>query len=210
MRVILKGTLPGSHEIFKNVPVSENLLHPGKIETVISVQQEKFFTQHYKLFQHHPFIRHIWDALREGFASQVKYHKFNAKLVQNLNYICLSDWISHQKQDIASGVDGAKEHLTAAEKFKKKLEMILQGDSSHNIFLCWKLLENQSIGWEPDLNDGIHLKIRPFFTVPKICEKALASYVTNQKSIGKRAVVKTWILRLGTTCSTAIALTITT
>ena len=140
--------------------------HAGK--TLETWLREKFFTQHCKLFQHRPFIWHIWDGLRDGFAALVNYHKLNAKLLETLIYTYLGDWISRQKQDIASGVDGAQERLAAAEALKKKLELILEGEAPYDIFVRWKPLEKQPIGWDPDLNDGVRLNIRPFLSVPDV------------------------------------------
>ena len=140
--------------------------HVGK--TLETWLREKFFTQHCKLFQHRPFIWHIWDGLRDGFDALVNYHKLDAKLLETLIYTYLGDWISRQKQDISSGVDGAQERLDAAESLKKKLELILEGEAPYGIFVRWKPLEEQPIGWDPDLNDGIRLNIRPFLTVPDV------------------------------------------
>ncbi len=133
--------------------------------------REKFFVQHCKLFHHRPFIWHVWDGLRDGFAALVNYHKFDAKLLETLIYTYLGDWIGRQKQDIANGVDGAQERLAAAESLKNKLELILQGEKPYDIFVRWKPLEKQPIGWEPDLNDGVRLNIRPFLTVPDVGKK---------------------------------------
>jgi hypothetical protein len=143
--------------------------HAGK--TLETWLREKFFTQHCKLFQHRPFIWHIWDGLRDGFAALVNYHQLDAKLLETLIYTYLGDWISRQKQDIASHVDGAQERLAAAEALKKKLELILEGEAPYDIFVRWKPLEKQPIGWDPDLNDGVRLNIRPFLTVPDVGKK---------------------------------------
>jgi hypothetical protein len=143
--------------------------HAGK--TLETWLREKFFTQHCKLFQHRPFIWHIWDGLRDGFAALVNYHQLDAKLLETLIYTYLGDWISRQKQDIASGVDGAQERLAAAAALKKKLELILEGEAPYDIFVRWKPLEKQPIGWDPDLNDGVRLNIRPFLTVPDVSKK---------------------------------------
>ncbi len=143
--------------------------HAGK--TLETWLREKFFTQHCKLFQHRPFIWHIWDGLRDGFAALVNYHQLDAKLLETLIYTYLGDWISRQKQDIASGVDGAQERLAAAEALKKKLELILEGEKPYDIFVRWKPLEKQPIGWDPDLNDGVRLNIRPFLTVSDVGRK---------------------------------------
>ena len=143
--------------------------HAGK--TLESWLRDKFFTQHYKLFQNRPFVWHIWDGLRDGFAALVNYHKFDAKLLETLIYTYLGDWISRQKQDIAANVDGAQERLAAAENLKRSLELILEGEAPYHIFVRWKPIEQQPIGWNPDLNDGVRLNIRPFLTVPEVGKK---------------------------------------
>ena len=37
-----------------------------------------------------------------------------------------------------------------------------------DIFVRWKPLHEQPIGWNPDINDGVRLNIRPFMSVPDI------------------------------------------
>ena len=143
--------------------------HTGK--TLETWLREKFFTQHCKLFQHRPFIWHIWDGLRDGFAALVNYHKLDYKNLETLTYTYLGDWITRQKQDIANGVDGAAEKLAAAEALKKSLELILEGEKPYDIFVRWKAIDKQPIGWNPDLNDGVRLNIRPFMTVPDVGKK---------------------------------------
>jgi len=76
-----------------------------------------------------------------------------------------------QRDDIARGTDGAQEKLAAAEALKKKLELILEGEFPHDIFVRWKPLEEQPIGWDPDLNDGVRLNIRPFLTVGDVAKR---------------------------------------
>lgn len=147
----------------------KNADHAGK--TLETWLREKFFTQHCKLFGHRPFIWHIWDGLRDGFAALVNYHILDSKLLETLIYTYLGDWISRQKQDISSGVDGGQEKLAAAEALKKKLELILEGEAPYDIFVRWKPIEKQPIGWDPDPNDGVRLNIRPFLTVPDVGKK---------------------------------------
>ena len=130
--------------------------------------RDKFFTQHCELFNQRPFVWHIWDGLRDGFAALVNYHTLDYKLLEALIYTYLGDWISRQKRDAESGVDGAQEKLAAAEALKKRLELILAGEAPYDIFVRWKSIEQQPIGWNPDLNDGVRLNIRPFVLVEDI------------------------------------------
>lgn len=65
----------------------------------------------------------------------------------------------------------AREKLAAAETLEKRLELILKGEQPYDIFVRWKPLEKPSIGWNPDLNDGVRLNIRPFMSVPDVGRK---------------------------------------
>lgn len=126
--------------------------------------RERFFEQHCKRFHHRPFIWHVWDGLKDGFAALVNYHKLDRKNLETLIYTYLGDWIRIQERAARDGVDGADLRLAAAQSLKSRLEKILEGEAAHDIFVRWKPLDQQPIGWEPDLNDGVRLNIRPFMT----------------------------------------------
>ena len=143
--------------------------HAGK--TLESWLRDRFFAQHCKLFHDRPFIWHIWDGLNDGFAVLVDYHKLDRKLLEALTYTYLGDWINQQKQENARRNTGAEKKLAAAERLKKRLELILQGEKPYDIFVRWKPIEQQPIGWNPDTNDGVRLNIRPFVSVPDVGKK---------------------------------------
>ena len=155
--------------------------HAGKsLETWL---RDKFFTQHCALFGNRPFVWHIWDGLRDGFAALVNYHKLDYKTLEALIYTYLGDWISRQRRDADNGVDGAQEKLAAAEALKKRLELILTGEAPYDIFVRWKPIEEQPIGWNPDLNDGVRLNIRPFLSVPDVGKKGAGVLRDKPKSL---------------------------
>lgn len=124
--------------------------------------REEFFAQHAKRFQHRPFIWHICDGLKDGFSALVNYHKLDNKNLERLIHTYLGDWIRNQEQGVSKGIDGAQTRLAAARNLKTRLEAILEGEAPYDIFVRWKPLAEQSIGWNPDLNDGVRLNIRPF------------------------------------------------
>ena len=128
---------------------------------------DKFFEQHCKLFGNRPFIWHIWDGLKGGFSALVNYHKLNRPLLETLTFNYLGDWIRQQQ----AGGEGNEERLAAAEALQTKLKLILDGEAPHDIFVRWKALADQPIGWAPDLNDGVRMNIRPFMTVPDVGKK---------------------------------------
>jgi hypothetical protein len=159
--------------------------------------RDYFFTQHSKLFKHCSFIWQIWDGLLDGFSVLVNYHKLDQKLLETLIYDYLGDWISRQKRDITQLISGAEEKLAAAEVLKKRLELILTGEQPYDIFVRWKSLDHQCIGWDPDLNDGVRLNIRPFMSVPDI-KKRGAGILRDKPNIhwkkdrGKDVVTAPW------------------
>lgn len=126
--------------------------------------REKFFEQHVKRFHHRPFIWQVWDGLKDGFSALVNYHQLDAKNLERLIHTYLGDWIRQQEAGVRDGVDGAQPRLAAAQDLKRRLLYILEGEAPYDIFVRWKPLEEQPIGWNPDLNDGVRLNIRPFMT----------------------------------------------
>ena len=126
--------------------------------------RDKFFEQHARRFHHRPFIWHVWDGLKDGFAALVNYHQLDHKKLERLIHTYLGDWIRQQESGVRSGADGAQQRLAAAQDLKRRLELILDGEPPYDIFVRWKPLAEQPIGWNPDLNDGVRLNIRPFMT----------------------------------------------
>lgn len=125
--------------------------------------RDGFFEQHCQLFRHRPFVWHIWDGRRrDGFAALVNYHRLDRKCLERLAYTYLGDWIEEQRRGVKAGETGAEDRLAAAFELQKKLGLILEGEPPYDIFVRWKPIEKQPIGWDPDLNDGVRLNIRPF------------------------------------------------
>jgi len=133
--------------------------------------REKFFEQHCKLFQNRPFIWHIWDGLPDGFNALLNYHQLDRQNLERLIYTYLGDWIRTQDHGVKEGVDGAILRLQAAQILKNRLETILEGEAPYDIFVRWKPLAEQPLGWNPDINDGVRMNIRPFMSVPDVGKK---------------------------------------
>jgi len=124
--------------------------------------RDGFFIQHCRLFGNRPFIWHIWDGRRDGFSALVNYHRLDAATLDKLIYTYLGAWITTQEAAVERGEAGADGRLAAALELKTKLEAIREGEPPHDIYVRWKALHEQPIGWNPDLNDGVRLNIRPF------------------------------------------------
>ena len=132
--------------------------------------RNRFFEEHCKLFHQRPFVWHIWDGRRrDGFHALVNYHKLAAggggkgrRLLESLTYSYLGDWITRQQDGVRRGEGGAEDRLAAALELQKRLVAILAGEPPCDLFIRWKPIREQPIGWEPDINDGVRLNIRPF------------------------------------------------
>jgi hypothetical protein len=155
--------------------ILNNLLKSVKSRDLNLWLRDKFFEQHSKLFQHRPFIWQVWDGLPDGFSALVNYHTLDYKGLERLIYTYLDDWISTQIQQEKDGDEGAELRLTAARNLREQLEAILVGESNGkeglDIFVRWKSLAEQPIGWNPDLNDGVRLNIRPFMQAKDVGKK---------------------------------------
>ena len=131
--------------------------------------RNQFFEQHCKLFQHRPFVWHVWDGRRrDGFHALVSYYKLaegdgrGRRLLESLTYSRLGDWVARQKDGVQRDEVGAADRLAAAEALQERLAAIIEGEPPFDIFVRWKPVHEQPIGWEPDINDGVRLNIRPF------------------------------------------------
>jgi hypothetical protein len=139
--------------------------------------RDSFFEEHCKLFHHRPFIWHIWDGEKDGFHVLVNYHRLAAgngdgtRLLQKLATTYLGDWIARCTQEVAADKPGAARRLKAAQDLQDNLRKILEGEAPNDIFVRWKPLREQAIGWAPDINDGVRLNIRPFLTVRDVGKK---------------------------------------
>jgi hypothetical protein len=109
--------------------------------------------QHARLFHDRPPLWWIADGRPDGFTVIVHYHRLNHATLERLTYTMLGDWIARL---------GGDPRAEAARVLQAKLTRILEGEAPYDIFVRWKPLDRQPIGWDPDLDDGVRLNIRPF------------------------------------------------
>ena len=153
--------------------------------------RDGFFEQHCALFKNRPFIWHIWDGRRDGFHALINYHRLAApggegrRTIEKLIYSYLGDWIDRQRSNQKAGIEGADGRLAAAEHLRSELTKILEGEPPYDIFVRWKPLHQQPIGWEPDINDGVRMNIRPFMTARPLGARAKTACIlrTTPKSL---------------------------
>jgi hypothetical protein len=136
----------------------------SKSETLEDWLRDEFFEQHCALFQNRPFIWHIWDGHKSGFSALVNYHKLTYGNLETLTYAYLGDWIRRQQAAVEGGESGSDARLQAAKQLQARLRRILKGEPPYDLFVRWKPLSEQTIGWHRDVNDGVRINIRPFAT----------------------------------------------
>ena len=124
--------------------------------------RDSFFAQHMKVFKNRPFLWHIWDGRKDGFSAIVNYHKLDHRTLEKLTFTSLGAWIDRQKHEARAERAGADARLASAEDLQRRLKLILEGAPPYDIYVRWKPMAEQAIGWEPDLDDGVRLNIRPF------------------------------------------------
>jgi hypothetical protein len=151
--------------------------------------REQFFEQHCALFHSRPFIWHIWDGRMDGFGALVDYHRLaepdgeGRRLLETLASTYLGEWIERQKTEQRENREGADARLAAAQILQKELKKILDGEPPYDLFVRWKLLHEQPLGWEPDINDGVRLNIRPFLLAHDMGRKGTGLLRVRPKSI---------------------------
>ncbi len=156
----------------------------GKAGDVEGWLRDKFFAQHVGVFHNRPFLWQIWDGQKDGFSALLNYHSLTKAKLEKLTYSILGAWISRLRDDAAGGQIGADVRLRAAEALQQKLRLVLEGEAPHDIYVRWKELVDQPIGWDPDLDDGIRLNIRPFVTAGILRSKVNVKW---DKDRGKNA-----------------------
>ena len=129
---------------------------------------DRFFAEHCKLFHNRPFIWHIWDGRSDGFHALVNYHRLcgpdgeGRRTLEALAYRHLGEWIDRQRAAQTQGEEGADGRLAAAQELQRQLVLILEGEPPYDLFIRWRPLHEQPLGWAPNLDDGVRLNIRPF------------------------------------------------
>jgi hypothetical protein len=109
--------------------------------------------QHAKLFHDRPFLWWITDGRADGFCAIAHYHRLTKDKLERLAFQMLGDHLTRLGDD---------PRAEAGKILQRKLELIIEGEAPFDIFVRWKPLHAQPMGWEPDLDDGVRLNIRPF------------------------------------------------
>jgi hypothetical protein len=111
--------------------------------------------------------------LKDGFHVLVNYHRLDHATLEKLTFSYLGEWIRQQADDAKADKAGAAARLGAAQACKTNSRPSSRRGPL-DIFVRWKPLNAQPIGWNPDLNDGLRQNIRPFLLAGDVAKKAPA------------------------------------
>ncbi|MNS29434.1 hypothetical protein D3C72_614340 [compost metagenome] len=167
LRDYLKVAVPGWDEARLVREADERIdKKVGKDLSLEGWLRDRAFRQHSALFHNRPFLWQVWDGQRDGFSAFLHYHRLDHAALQKLTYTLLGAWITRRE------AEKDERRVEAAKVLKQKLETILEGEMPHDIFVRWKPLAQQPLGWNPDLDDGVRLNIRPWITAGVLREAA--------------------------------------
>jgi len=131
-----------------------------------------FFRAHCQLFKNRPFVWQISDGRGDGFGALVNYHSLDRANLERLTYTYLGDWLERQAAGARDDVAGAEERFASAKDLQRRLELILDGEPPYDVYVRWKSLSEQPLGWNPDMNDGVRMNVRPFMEADVLQAKA--------------------------------------
>ena len=161
--------------------LDKKIARDGSLEAWV---RDRAFRQHCALFGQRPFLWHISDGLKDGFSVFVHYHRFDQANLRKLTYTLLGDWLARAE---------AENNVLRYEKgreLQQKLEKILEGEKPYDIFVRWKSLTRQPLGWDPDLDDGVRQNIRPFILAGVLTHDL--SKILKDKDRGKDIASAPW------------------
>ena len=159
----------------------KRIARDGSLEAWV---RDRAFRQHCAMFDQRPFLWHISDGLMDGFSVLVHYHRFNRSNLRKLTYTLLGDWLERVKAE-----NDALRYERGRE-LQQKLEWILEGDAPYDIFVRWKSLAQQPLGWDPDLDDGVRQNVRPFVKAGVLTHDL--SKILRDKDRGKDVPTAPW------------------
>lgn len=167
LRDYLNAAIPGWDEATLVREADERIdKKAGKDLSLEAWLRDRAFRQHGVLFHNRPFLWQVWDGQKDGFSAFLHYHRLDQAALQKLTYTLLGAWIARRK------AENDDRRVEAATILQNKLVAILEGEAPHDIFVRWKSLAQQPVGWSPDLDDGVRLNIRPWVTAGVLREAA--------------------------------------
>jgi len=135
--------------------------------------EREFFKRHVSQFKRRPIAWHLTSS-RGAFQAVVYYHKFDKNGLTLLRARYVRETLDTLRQELgkaqAAGTDrqalakvaDLEAKIIEVQDFDVQLQKLLEGrDREARIWCPWKKMEEQPLGWDPDINDGVRVNIAP-------------------------------------------------
>jgi hypothetical protein len=136
--------------------------------------ERDFFKRHVSQFKKRPIAWHL-SSPRGTFQVIAYYHKFDRNRLQLLRSRYVRQALDDLRQQSAAAVQTAlsdrqtlariadlETRVADVEAFEANLGRLLEGrDCEARLWCPWKKPDEQPVGWDPDINDGVRVNIAP-------------------------------------------------
>lgn len=135
--------------------------------------EKQFFKRHVSQFKRRPIAWHLTSE-QGTFQAIVYYHKLDKNRLQLLRSRYVRQALESLRRQLgeakATGsgrqalakVAELEEKIADVEEFNRRLQRLLEGRGREARIWCpWKAPEEQPVGWDPDINDGVRVNIAP-------------------------------------------------
>ena len=131
--------------------------------------RDRFFAEHCKLFNKRPFIWHIWDGRKRRLSrsGQLPPPQWpGRRRPADTGGACLPPSRRVDRPSAGSAEPGRGRRRRPPRRRPGSPTpvdvLILEGEPPYDLFVRWRPLHEQPLGWAPNLDDGVRLNIRPF------------------------------------------------
>jgi hypothetical protein len=165
-----------------------------KPTTLESWFEREFFKRHVSQFKRRPIAWHLTSP-RGTFQAIVYYHKFDRNRLTLLRSRYLREVMEGLQRQLGEikavgiGEQGfglgraelgrmakLEEQLEDVREFDRRLGLLLEGRTREARIWCpWKSAEEQPVGWDPDVNDGVRVNIAPVQRLGLLASNVLAT-----------------------------------
>lgn len=147
----------------------------------------EFFKRHVSQFKKRPIAWHLTSA-KGAYQVIVYYHKFDKNRLTLLRARHVRQVMEMLRKQLgeaqAAGMDrqalskiaDLEAKITEIQEFDDKLRQLLEGrEQEARIWCPWKKPEEQPVGWDPDINDGVRVNIAPVQRLGLLASDVLAA-----------------------------------
>ena len=147
-----------------------------RVESIRQWLEEVYFPYHASMYKNRPIFWHLSSKQGKGqaaFSALVHYHRFDKDRMATLRGVYLREALGLFRREAAlAGQAGRADDrlewqakVEEAEELDRRLERVQEGfhhgTEDFRILTPWKAEGERPKGWDPDINDGVKVNIKP-------------------------------------------------